>query len=125
MDRMFQDEPAPQTHPTPRGRGASLSQRPDNPKSGGGVAVCRILVKVVPGSRKDEVVGALGDRLKIKVAAPPEDGRANAGVCALLAERLGVGRRAVEVVSGMTNPEKVVRVEGVDAATARRLLLGE
>ena len=77
----------------------------------------------VVGAR--EVVGALGDRLKIKVAAPPEDGRANAGVCALLAERLGVGRRAVEVVSGMTNPEKVVRVEGVDAATARRLLLGE
>jgi hypothetical protein len=83
-----------------------------------------IRVKVVPGSRRDEVVGALGDRLKIKVSAPPEGGRANAAVCALIAERLGVSARAVSVVSGHGSAEKVVRVEGVGAGEVEGRLRG-
>jgi len=79
---------------------------------------CRIHLKVVPGSRRDQIVGPLGERLKVKVAAPPEDGRANAAVCALLAERLGVSTRAVAVIAGVSSPEKTVRVEGVTKATA-------
>jgi uncharacterized protein (TIGR00251 family) len=75
-----------------------------------------IAVKAVPGARRDEVVGPQGDRLKVRVSAPPEGGRANAAICALLAGELGVGKRDVEVVSGQGNPEKVVRVRGVDAA---------
>lgn len=75
-----------------------------------------ILVKVVPGSRREEIVGWLGDRLKVKVAAPPEDGRANEALCRLIAETLGVGVRAVGVVSGHARPEKTVRIEGVTAA---------
>ena len=102
---MFQDETAAQPSRAGSARG----------RVGGG---CRIQVKVVPGSRKDEVVGALGDRLKIKVSAPAEDGRANAAVCALIAEKLGVSARAVSVVSGFTHPEKVVRVEGMGAEEA-------
>ncbi len=81
-----------------------------------GVNACRIRLKVVPGSRADKVVGPLGDRLKVKVAAPPEDGKANAAVCALLAEALGVSPKAVTIVAGHTNPEKSARVEGLTAA---------
>lgn len=72
-------------------------------------------VKVVPGSRRDQIVGPLGDRLKVKVAAPPEDGRANQAVCRLLAKELGIRAQSVRVVAGQTSPEKLVRVEGVRA----------
>lgn len=87
----------------------------DEPASGAAPAV-RIRLKVVPGSRKEQIVGPLGDRLKIKVAAPPEQGKANQAVCELLARALGVDTRRVEIVAGLTNPEKVARVEGVSEA---------
>jgi uncharacterized protein len=85
-------------------------------------ACSRVTVKVVPGSRRDEIVGPLGDRLKIKVAAPPEDGRANAAVCALLARVLYVRPREVSVLAGATNPEKTLRVIGVPPAEAHARL---
>lgn len=73
-------------------------------------------VKVVPASRDTRVVGVLGDRLKVRVAAPPEGGKANAAVCEVLAGALGLPRRAVTVLSGHGHAEKVVRVEGLGAA---------
>lgn len=78
-----------------------------------------IRVKAVPGAKRDEVVGALGDRLKVRVAQPPEGGRANEAIRALLAERLGVPLRDVEIVQGATNPQKTVRIRG-GAADAER-----
>ena len=83
-----------------------------------------IRVKAVPGAKRDEVVGALGDRLKIRVAQPPEGGRANEAIRALLAERLGIPARDVEIVQGATNPQKTVRIRGgaADAERAVRAL---
>jgi len=74
----------------------------------------RLSLKVVPGSSRDEVVGWLGDSLKVKVKAPPEKGRANDAVVALLADRLGVDASSIAVVSGHGSPAKVVAVEGLD-----------
>lgn len=122
MGSMFQDERASQAERpagSARVRVGGAGGPPDR-----GQTACRIQVKVVPGSRRDEVVGALGDRLKVKVSAAPEDGKANAAVCALIAARLGVHARVVSIVSGHGNPEKVVRVEGVSAAGAEASLLG-
>jgi len=73
----------------------------------------RIALKVVPGSRRTQIVGWLGERLKVKVAAPPEDGQANKAVCALLAVVLGINVRGVQVVTGLSHPEKTVRIEGL------------
>ncbi|QOJ13794.1 MAG: DUF167 domain-containing protein [Planctomycetia bacterium] len=70
-------------------------------------------VKVVPGASRSRMVGVLGDVLKIAVAEPPEDGRANAAVQRLLAERLGVPAAAVDVVSGHSSPRKRIRVRGL------------
>lgn len=78
----------------------------------------RILLKVVPGSRKSQLVGMLGDRLKIKVASPPEDGRANREVCELLASHFGVPARNVTIIAGQTRPEKSARIEGISVAEA-------
>ena len=50
-----------------------------------------IRVKAVPGSSRSRIAGVLGDRLKIQVAAPPEDGKANKAVAEVLAQWLGAG----------------------------------
>jgi len=81
-----------------------------------------INIKVVPGASRDRIVGILGDALKIQVAAPPEKGKANKSVCALLAEAVGVHRRDVAVVGGQTSPRKVVRVTGVTVEAVRTAL---
>ena len=73
---------------------------------------CLLDVKAVPGARKDEVVGLLGDRLKVRVSAPPEDGRANAAICAMLAAELGLPKSSITVVRGTTRAEKTLRIEG-------------
>ena len=83
---------------------------------------CRVRVKVVPGSRRTQIAGPLGDRLKVKVAAPPEDGRANTAVCETLAEALGVSTRSVTVIAGHTSPEKTLRVDGLPAAEVTQRL---
>lgn len=81
-------------------------------------------LKVVPGARRTEPAGVLGDRLKIRVAAPPEDGKANRAVLALLTERLGT--RDVALVAGHGRPEKLVRLGGLDGLTpAQRAALAD
>ena len=75
----------------------------------------RLSLKVVPGSSRNEIVGWLGDSLKVKVKAPPEKGRANEAVIALLADRLGIDASSIAVVSGHGSPAKVVDVDGMDA----------
>jgi uncharacterized protein len=78
-----------------------------------GTNFVEIRLKVVPGSRKDEIVGTHGDRLKIKVAAPPENGKANESVCALIARKLSVPVRAIAVIAGASSAEKIIRIDGV------------
>ena len=70
-----------------------------------------VRIKVIPRAKKTEMAGVLEDgSLKVKVAAVPEDGRANKELCDFLAKHYGVGRRHVEVVSGATSTRKIVRV---------------
>lgn len=88
------------------------------------MASCRLTLRVVPGASRTEVAGRLGDALKVRVAAPPEDGAANAALLAFLAGRLGLSRRAVTLVAGASSPRKAVAVEGLDAAEAEARLLG-
>lgn len=88
-------------------------------ESGGGV---ELLVKVVPGASRTRIVGPLGEELKIQVAEPPEKGRANAAIEALLAATLGLPKGSVRVISGQTNPHKTVRIDGIDAEQLRAAL---
>lgn len=82
----------------------------------------RLDVKVVPGARRDQVAGPLGERLKVRVAAPPEGGRANKAVCALIAGALGLRASEVTVIAGPASPEKTLRIEGRTAAEVRAAL---
>jgi uncharacterized protein (TIGR00251 family) len=82
-------------------------------------------IKVVPGARKDRVVGPYGDAIKVHVSAPPEGGKANAAVLRVLAEALGVKPGQLELVSGHAQPRKVVRVDGLEASEINaRLRIG-
>ena len=85
-----------------------------------------LVVHVVPRARRTEVSGWHGDAIKIKVAAPPVEGAANAELVRFVAERVGVTRGAVTIASGATARRKTVAVEGVTAdALARALLHGD
>jgi uncharacterized protein (TIGR00251 family) len=70
-----------------------------------------VAVKVIPRASRSEVVGEMADgTLKVKVAAVPEDGKANEELCRVLAAHYGVGRNTVEVIAGKTGTRKQVRV---------------
>jgi hypothetical protein len=72
-------------------------------------------VKVVPGASRSAIAGPLGARLKIRIAAPPEAGKANAAVIKLLARRIGCRVNQITIASGHASAEKTVRVAGADA----------
>ena len=84
--------------------------------------VGRISVVVSPGARRSELVGRQGDAWKVRVAAAPERGRANAAVCTLLAEEVGVPAASVSVVAGGSGRRKLVEVDGLDTAEIDRRL---
>lgn len=79
-------------------------------ESDGGVA---FTVKVVPGSSRTCISGLLEGMVKVKVAAPPEKGKANQCLVAFLAKRLHVRKNNVTIVSGVSTPVKKLRIAGV------------
>ncbi len=82
----------------------------------------RIEVWVQPRASRTAVVGMQGDALKVRVAAPPVGGEANAELVRCLAKALGVARSEVEIVRGHGSRRKTVLVRGVDEARAREAL---
>lgn len=74
-------------------------------------------VKVVPGSSRTALAGYLGDLLKVKVAAPPEKGKANKCLIEFLARQLGVKKNQISIVAGQTNPVKMIQVTDISIST--------
>lgn len=77
-------------------------------------------VKVVPRAKRDEVVGIENEVVKIRLSAPPVEGRANEALVRFLAERLGVALGSVEIVKGETGRNKVVKVKGIGVERLRQ-----
>jgi uncharacterized protein (TIGR00251 family) len=69
-----------------------------------------LTLHVQPGAKRTGVAGQHGDALKIRLAAPPVDGKANAELVRFLAEAFGVPQRSVLLVRGEASREKTVRV---------------
>jgi uncharacterized protein len=84
----------------------------------------RVRLRVSPGARKTELAGRHGEGWKVRVSAPPEGGRANEAVLELLAERVGLPRRALSIVSGHRARDKVVEMSGIDRDETERRLGG-
>ncbi|MEK7329851.1 MAG: DUF167 domain-containing protein [Candidatus Eisenbacteria bacterium] len=82
--------------------------------------MARLAVRVQPGARGSALVGWMADgTLKLRVSAPPEDGRANRAVVELLALALGLRPAAVRVVRGPSSRAKAVEVDGMDERELR------
>ncbi len=79
-------------------------------------------LRVVPGATRSRVVGRYADAWKVRVTAPPEGGRANEAVLAVLAEALDVSRRDLELISGRSSRDKVVALDGMTFEAAEERL---
>jgi hypothetical protein len=84
----------------------------------------RFSIKVQPRARKTEIDGKMGDGFKLRLAAPPVDGKANEACIRFLAARFSVPPSAVRIVSGLTGRIKIVEIDGIDPASVERRLLG-
>lgn len=87
----------------------------------GGVVLA---VHAQPGARRTEVVGRHGEAIKIRVAAPPIDDRANEALVAFLAAAFGVRRSAVTIRSGSASRHKRVLISGIDVDVASTVVSG-
>ena len=84
----------------------------------------RLSIRLTPRAARDEVASFEGETLRVRVAAPPVDGRANEALTRLLAAKLGVSRGAVRVVAGQASRQKVVAIDGLTGDEVRRRLEG-
>lgn len=80
---------------------------------------------VQPGAKRTGIAGEHGEALKVRLGAPPVDGRANDCLIAFLAERLGVPRTHLVLEAGQTSRAKRVRVADIDTATVLARLARE
>ena len=75
-----------------------------------------LTLHIQPGAKKTECAGRHGDALKIRLAAPPVDGKANEALIKFVAESMKLPKAAVNLKSGQTSRRKVLEVTGSDAA---------
>jgi uncharacterized protein len=78
---------------------------------------------IVPNARADQVVGHHGGAIKVKLRAPPVEGKANAALRAFLSERLGIAARDIAIEHGHKSRTKLVRLQGLTEAAIKARLL--
>ena len=83
---------------------------------------CIVTVKATPRANASEIAGADPEWLRVRLQAPPVDGKANAALTELFAKHFGIHKRAVEILTGDTSRLKRVKLTGVTAETAAATL---
>ena len=78
------------------------------------------VIRVQPRARKNAIIGQVGDALKLALAAPPIEGRANMSCIEFLAEFLKVPRSSITIAAGETSRNKVIRIAGISADEVSR-----
>lgn len=81
-------------------------------------------LRVLPRAGRNEICGTLGNVLKVKLHAPPVQGRANEALRAFLAERIGVPKGRIVLAKGELSQNKRVLIRGVSADAVRKAVLG-
>jgi uncharacterized protein (TIGR00251 family) len=82
-------------------------------------------IYVQPRASKTEISGVNDGLIRIRLAAPPVDGAANTALVTFIAERLGIAKSRVRVISGLASRRKVVRVEGMTEAAVVAALMAQ
>jgi len=83
------------------------------PERSAGQVKAEIKVRVGPRSSRNQIIGVEDGIFKIKLTAPPVDGKANKALREFLAKRLGLARGSVEIISGERSRQKLVRIHGL------------
>ena len=83
-----------------------------------------LTLHIQPGAKKTECAGLHGEALKIRLAAPPVDGKANDALLRYIAERLALPKSAVTLKSGQTSRHKVLELNGTRVEAVAALLAG-
>ncbi len=99
-----------------------MSQRKSPRKAKESASSATISVKIQPRASKNEIIRREGGELKIRLTAPPVDGAANEALVKLLSGELGVARSRVEIVSGQSSRDKIMRIDGLSSEEVERLL---
>lgn len=84
-----------------------------------------IKVKVLPRASRTEIAGKENELYRVRITEPPVEGRANKALIALLAEKLGVAKRDIEITAGKSGRMKTVRVHGMTEAAVTKALMAE
>ena len=100
-----------------------MPPKKSRPKDKSAPAGVTLSVRIQPRASKNEAVRLENGGLKIRLTAPPVDGAANEALVKFLADRFSVAKSQVEIVSGHTSRDKIVRVNGVSGEGAESLLL--
>lgn len=82
----------------------------------------RFAVHVQPRASKNEIGGAHGGAMKVRLTAPPVEGAANQALIELLSRQLGVPRSSIRILQGQSSRHKIIEVQGISAAALRATL---
>jgi uncharacterized protein (TIGR00251 family) len=85
-------------------------------------AAVTLKVRLQPRASRDGIDGLHGDALKVKVTAPPVEGKANKAVKKLLAEKFGLSPSQIEIIAGERSRDKVLRISGISRAAMEKAL---
>jgi len=94
------------------------------PRSKDGSSAAVLSIRIQPRASKNEVVLMDNGGLKIRLTAPPVDGAANEALVRFLADRLRIAKSQVEIVSGHTGREKIIRIIGMTDSEVKQVLIG-
>ena len=83
----------------------------------------KISLRVYPNASRNEVVGFAGGVLRVKIAAPPVNGKANRELIVFLSQLLGVSKGALTIVQGHTSPSKIIVIAGLNQEEVTKRLL--
>lgn len=86
------------------------------------MVITKIKIKVVPGASSSGVSGWLGECLKIRVSQPPEKGKANAAVEAIICNALNLPNGSAKIVSGSSSQQKIIEIYGLSNAEINQRL---
>jgi uncharacterized protein (TIGR00251 family) len=92
-----------------------LGTKKDNP----GI---RLATRVTPNAGRNQITGYKDGVLQVKVAAPPEKGKANKALVDLLSDRLGIRKSSIDIIKGETSRNKVVLINGISSEDLSKLL---
>jgi len=80
-------------------------------------------VKVEPRSSRPGVIGLYGDSLKVKLTSPPVEGKANNEIISVLSKVLGIKKKQIEIISGRSSKNKIIRLTGIEKSILECLVL--